>query len=267
MWYGGFSAATGVLFDTWSDDGEHWNPAGWDEGHMLSFAEHGSLPDHYSPSVLRIDDQHWLFYGDLEHDGATGEYEKTIRRSISDDGLAWRDETVVLEAGAPGSWDAGGVWAPTVIAEQGQVRLWYAGTDGDGRSAIGLATSADGRTWQRHPGNPVFSPGEPGTFDDLGVSTPEVRRHGETLLLWYTGATGGGHAGSAALEQIGLATSADGVVWQRRDGAVLQPRGDGESTHIGGVAALIEGDQALLWYTTVNARAEPAIALARCPLP
>jgi hypothetical protein len=208
-WVNGFSATTGCMFDARSTDGDHWTPNGWDKNHMVSFDRHG-LPDHYSPAVIRVGGQYWMFYSDART-ATMDDAPSSIRRMISEDGLNWREEKVVLEPGPAGDWDAAALWSPAVMEEAGVYRMWYTGSDGQGRLAIGHATSSDGTRFVRDAQNPVFEPGAPGAFDDLGVSAPEVRRAGERYYLWYTAETGGGHAGRGVLEQLALATSADGL--------------------------------------------------------
>jgi predicted GH43/DUF377 family glycosyl hydrolase len=46
-----------------------------------------------------------------------------------------------------------------ILAEPDGWKLWYTGYDWKrgGTKALGLATSADGTNWTRHPGNPVFA--------------------------------------------------------------------------------------------------------------
>jgi hypothetical protein len=65
----------------------------------------------------------------------------------------------VLEPGPPGSWDAGYVAYPKVIAAGGQFHMFYSGGDDLrlGSSAIGYATSPDGLTWTKYDGNPVVT--------------------------------------------------------------------------------------------------------------
>ena len=90
--------------------------------------------------------------------------------------------------------------------------MWYTGNPDDYRygAAIGLATSDDGTTWTQHPGNPVLTPGAPGTFDDLGVGSPAVRFDGERFVMLYWATTGGGDPNLPQHSSIGLATSSRG---------------------------------------------------------
>ena len=63
---------------------------------------------------------------------------------------------------------------------------------------IGLARSRDGRRgWERHPANPIISPGE-GRWDGDAVYKPYAILDGGRWLLWYNGRRGG-------VEGIGLA--------------------------------------------------------------
>lgn len=127
----------------------------------------------------------------------------------SDSGWTKDPGNPVLSRGPAGSWDGTEVGTPCVLDRGGSFTMWYTGCDSS-TSQIGLATSADGRTWTRHAGNPVFGPGPPGSWDGLGVEDPCVIPDGTTFRMYYTGR-------GAAPRSIGLATSGDGVHWTRSD--------------------------------------------------
>jgi len=94
------------------------------------------------------------------------------------------------------------------------VMLYYSGKGP--KRGIGLATSSDGVTYARHPANPVFTVGKDGAFDAVGVTDPSVVIHDGVFYLYYTGKN------AAGLEQIGVATSPDGVRFERRlDGPAI----------------------------------------------
>lgn len=78
-----------------------------------------------------------------------------------------------LSPGPAGSWDAGGVWGPRVIAQQGTFVMLYTGQENpdeafDNTLAIGVATSRDGITWKKYPENPIV------TAQDLNVQATGV---------------------------------------------------------------------------------------------
>jgi predicted GH43/DUF377 family glycosyl hydrolase len=174
----------------------------------------------------------------------------------------------VLPLGEPGSWDEAGVGSPTVLEHEGRFWMWYGGWDARGATiSIGLATSDDGTVFERRAGNPVFTAGAAGTYDDLGVASPEVRHDGTRFVMLYSAITGGGDWRQAQTTSIGLATSDDGVSWTRLDAPVLAPEEDWEWNGAAMPSFLFEDGGATLWYTGVNDRAEPSIARALCDLP
>jgi len=63
--------------------------------------------------------------------------------------------------------------------------------------------------WTKDSDNPVLSPGKTGTWEDYGVYAPFVLKQGDSLKMWYTGIK------SYGLQQIGYATSIDGITWHR----------------------------------------------------
>jgi hypothetical protein len=173
----------------------------------------------------------------------------------------------VLERGPAGAWDEKSVYAPYVKRVGQEYWMWYAGVDKSGRTSIGLATSKDGLSWTRWKDNPVLTPGEKGTFDDLGVSHPAVLHHGGTFHMWYSGFTGGASSSRPARSYIAQATSPDGKRWTRSSAPLWYPDKDFEGN---GAAfapeVVLDGDRVLLFYTGLNAKSEPAIGLTRCPL-
>lgn len=78
-------------------------------------------------------------------------------------------------------------------------RMWYTGYDGtrEGQKKLGLATSDDGLTWSRHPGNPIY--------DEVWVEDMMIVPHKGTLYMFAEGLR----------DQAHLLTSKDGIKWTR----------------------------------------------------
>jgi predicted GH43/DUF377 family glycosyl hydrolase len=77
--------------------------------------------------------------------------------------------------------------------------------------AIGRATAPSPTgLWTADP-EPVFLPGEPGSWDASQVTQPSLlpNEAGDGYLMYYTGVDANG------VERIGLATSSDGITWAR----------------------------------------------------
>jgi predicted GH43/DUF377 family glycosyl hydrolase len=264
MWYEGYSAMTGGFLDTLSEDGIAWDPAGWDSAHICQFAS--SFPDRYGPSVIPAPaGGYWMYYlqADFNHEGRS-----LIARAESVDAVNWTNEIAALEKGEDGRWDDGGVFQPSVVARDGTYWMWYSGESKDsGIVGIGLASSSDGASWQRHASNPVLTPGPPGGFDDLGVTCPEVKVEGDRFLMWYTAATGGGDWRYPQTASIALAVSPDGFAWTKQNAPLLVPQEGYEFIGVTMPAALVENGGITLWYTGVNGSYEPSIGRVLCPVP
>ena len=56
-------------------------------------------------------------------------------------------------------WEYRAICEPSVLVENGLFKMWYMGCYRDFGIAASLryATSQDGLTWQKHPGNPILS--------------------------------------------------------------------------------------------------------------
>ena len=219
------------------------------------------------PFVVRTGLSYAMYYGAVPGDFSNPELVR-IFRATSPDGLVWtRNGVPVLEAGASGSWDSVKVETPTVLRlPDGTYRMYYAGNDVPGSEfgyRIGLTESADGVNWTRHPANPVLSFGGTGEFDEMSLLDPEVLYDpaNARYLLWYAGIS------KTSTLAIGLATSTDGISWQKQgvvlkldverrsaaDFGVLEPAAVWNRGEIEMAYAVIGGDPAIvgpIWLAT-----------------
>lgn len=132
--------------------------------------------------------------------------------ATSADGLHWTKHALnpVLSKGALGSWDSQHAISCAMAVHEGVYYLFYQGeTFGD----LGLATSADGISWSKYGGNPVFS--STGSFEN-GIGYGAVIVKNGAFELWYSGLAGSeqiGHA-SSPLEVLSVQDGASPVAYE-----------------------------------------------------
>lgn len=79
-------------------------------------------------------------------------------------------------------WDMSKVEACYVLKQNDWYYMFYMGVHGDYKSAVGLARSADGINWERHPDNPVIA-GDDDLWDFGGICKVSVVR--EIMVYAY----------------------------------------------------------------------------------
>jgi hypothetical protein len=176
---------------------------------LASFGIDLSYPGPLPGSVLREADGRWVMY-------AWGTPAPMLRGSVLYRATAaapegpWTAVSEPILAGTDDAWDDSYVDFPSVIANDDGYLMLYSGGSFmvPGRSAIGLATSADGFTWTKLP-DPVLEPGLCGEFDSRSVAIPRFRVVAEELLVLYVGLT----RDTSAPSVVGAALSPDGQSW------------------------------------------------------
>jgi len=154
----------------------------------------------------------------------------------------------LLSLGEKDQFDDQHIFAPCVARHNGQFWLWYCGSRGsveDRVFGLGLATSADGRSFERYPANPVWA------LDDKrhSILTPTLLadvhgiplREGGKLRMWFSSTDFHDRTGLHTLHE---STSEDGIHWSNPSPALLR-----------GVYAptiLKRGDTYQLWFTDVS---------------
>ena len=150
------------------------------------------------PVVTWFNDEFHMFY--RAHRGRSS----SIGHATSPDGRSWSRQGRVL---APGNdWDRRRIEPGGVeLLDDGRLRLWFAGTDGE-LWRVGSATTSNGESFSRETASTrgyVFPPGVPGDWDDSGVRHPYIVRGEDSegrsgTHLWYSGFDGatwrGGYA-------------------------------------------------------------------------
>jgi predicted GH43/DUF377 family glycosyl hydrolase len=161
----------------------------------------------------------------------------------------WQRDTdgPVVSLGAAGEFDDTHIFAPCVARDDGRYRLWYSGSRGTVARrvfALGLATSDDGRHFERCTDNPVFRFGDDRssilTATLLRDTAGRPIREDGRLRLWFSATD---FAGGSGVHTLHESTSSDGLRWsspsppQLRDVYAPTIIRDGASYHI--------------WYTDV----------------
>jgi predicted GH43/DUF377 family glycosyl hydrolase len=172
-----------------------------------------------SPAVMwdSASNQYLMLFGDV----GSGGWE--ISSAVSKDGINW-----FFDQSGPklttGSWDNVFIQPNTILFEVNQYWLYYEGFDGY-NTAIGLATSTDGKTWQKYSGNPIMS-GVPGTWENNGNGGPLVTYNGSKFIMIYGG--GSGSFGNV-IGAVGEAESVDGYNWTKSSSNPVMSPGDSTS--------------------------------------
>ncbi len=138
----------------------------------------------------------------------------------------WKvDPEPLLKPGAVGDWDEKQVLAPHVIQIGNKYIMYYSGVGASGVQQIGIATSPDGFTWTKYndpttvdkpfvESDPVFTPGDKGAWDGSWVHQPRVFQTSNGWIMIYRGVSDR----NGANMKLGLATSVDGIHWERYAG-------------------------------------------------
>jgi len=181
----------------------------------VPFAEVAAL----ASSVIVEDDGTWVLYFYTWNWSAGNRSNGEIGRATADNPQGpWTvDPDPVLSLGEEGDFDEVGAGAPQVVRTDDGYLMYYEGINprAQGRS-IGLATSADGITWEKHPDNPIFEP--VAEWEGSMTHQPRVLPTDDGFLMVYRAVLperGG--------MQMGVATSEDGIIWERADAPILTP--------------------------------------------
>jgi predicted GH43/DUF377 family glycosyl hydrolase len=140
---------------------------------------------------------------------------------------------------------------PSILAVESGYVMYYGAVRGDfsdpATVRIFRATSTDGVTWQRNS-VPVLEPGV--GWDDVKVETPSaLRRPDGTLAMYYSGNGEDSEVGF----QIGLATSTDGIAWQRHGSSPVLASSADEISLIGPSVIYDAGNKRyVMLYAAIN---------------
>ncbi len=77
---------------------------------------------------------------------------------------------------------------------------------------LSISISFSQTNWTKHEGNPVLHPGSSGEWDDQRLGISSVLFDGSAYHMWYSADKVNGY-----LNNIGYATSTDGIIWSKYD--------------------------------------------------
>ena len=250
MWYTGYDADwVARIGYAESPDGVNWtkhtgNP-------VLSLGSEGSWDSDWvgEPTVLKDGGIYRMWYRGVDAEGKCA-----IGSAESTNAITWTKHisNPVLVPGLPGSWDEGGVRAPTVVHHDEQFHMWYRGwgTDMNNPSSIGYATSADGVAWTKSLDNPVLVGGTSDDWDHPYILNPTVLfdPDHDVYRMWYSSFN---EAIDGGRNRFGYATSPDGIHWTKYTlNPVLYPgaAGSWDAGDMHGPCVILEGDTFRMWY-------------------
>jgi predicted GH43/DUF377 family glycosyl hydrolase len=223
--------------------------AGWVK-HPDSPVLGGTLGTCFDISVLKDKDIYRMWF--------SWRPKKSVALVESKDGVHWSAPSIVLGPNDKTDWESD-INRPVVIKKGGRYEMWYTG-QARGRSWIGFATSADGKTWQRASAKPVLSATEP--WEKAAVMCPHVLFSDKDKLyhMWYSG--GEQYEPNA----IGYATSTDGMKWTRhKDNPIFKPDANSawEKDRVTGCQVIQHGDWYLMFYIGFRDEHHAQIGIAR----
>lgn len=143
--------------------------------------------------------------------------------AVSDDGLSFARDPSNPILRPTGDWTSGRAIDCDAFEHDGRLILLYATRDPTMTTQMLVAAAADltsgfGRAaWKPLGDGPVLRPELP--WETRCIEAPSVMRRGDTLFLFY----GGGYNNDP--QQIGCATSKDGIHWRRLAAQPLIPNG------------------------------------------
>jgi hypothetical protein len=171
----------------------------------------------------------------------SGEDQFNVGLATSTDGKSWEYQGQVLTRGD--GFDSEIASFPAVAYDQGSDTWYmlYQGQDANNEDTICLATSADGRQWDKQ--GPVVRPGDAGWVSSVDVGTPTLHKEGDTWHVYFHALAEDGRA------RIGHASGQDLANLSVDEGAVLDVDSEGaESQTVGNRSSIFERDG---WYYMV----------------
>ena len=154
-----------------------------EDGRVFNKMSSGSIILGRAPEIVLYNGRFYLFF---VRENPLGGY--SIYLNVSDDGIYFPDmESRIVLSPTLDSWDGYSITTPRIIKTDDHFMMIYAGDDQsqDQPKSFGLAFSQDLENWSRYDSNPVFTRGEPGSWDDRAIwfGTPYIYQ-GRIFMLY-----------------------------------------------------------------------------------
>jgi len=164
-----------------SNDGLHWQK---DERSPI-------YRKAYAPNIVQLADEVRMYCVHKPEPDATGKaapWEIHLATGRDPFSLKPHAKNPVLTVSQ--QWEEGALFYPYVLRENETWVMFYAAywanqADKIQRTAIGIATSADGITWTKHAGNPVVTPTLSSSYDSHYTSSQSVIPDGDGYTMFY----------------------------------------------------------------------------------
>lgn len=140
-------------------------------------------------------------------------------------------------------WEIEGVAQPKILLENNLYKMYYAGYAGAGFTYVAYAESEDGLNWTRPIPNPILSPGDPGSWDSYATIAGAIINDEGIYKMYYVG-----WANTDDNWNIGLATSVDGIHWEKYPTPVLQGTSGWEYQIVPSSVIKVNGTYFLYYY-------------------
>lgn len=155
-------------------------------------------------------------------------------------------------------YDQNGISHPIILYENNNYKMWFNNMAADNKSYTFYATSPDGINWTRVGTFPTLFPGIGDAWDNGSVTTFCVLKLDTGYKLYYSGLST-----VTGKRQIGVATSLNGINWEKNSTPILSGSSSGWDFLIsGGEVVMVNGVYYLYYSASSNSYSEYKIGVA-----
>lgn len=183
----------------------------------------------------------------------------------------------ILTLGGPGDFDGKTIHLQGALQlSDGTYAMLYTGHNPKFETAKppgdrgGLATSKDMIYWTKFAGNPIFEPGEPGSWDDRHVRPRTLARLGDWYYMFYEGAHQNDGGWPPWADQVGMARSQDLIHWERYPyNPIISTTTSKQSGDVGLIqpSAFVSDDTLYVFYGCIRSGSPSPVAVCGARIP